>query len=160
MMIYKKIVLILTCVLLAQLARAQMKQVKFEQLDSLQKIESRPVVIFFHTSWCKYCSSMKHTTFKNDKVIQLLNEKFYFVSFNVEEREDILFRGSLFKYKPTGANTGVHELAEQLGSINGELAYPGICFLNTKNEILYQGEGYISPKDFLFILTRLKNAVD
>ncbi len=153
---YKSVLPMLICILLAQFSFGQMRQVKFDQLDSLQRIENKIVVVFIHTSWCKFCTTMKQTTFKNDNVIQLLNKQFYFVSFDVEEKDDIIFGGHIFKYKPTGLNTGVHELAEQLGSINGVLAYPGISFLNTKNEIIYQKEGYTSSKDILLILSQMK----
>ena len=134
---------------------AQIKKVQFEQLDSLQKTEKRPVIVFLHTSWCRYCGTMKNTTFKNDEVLKLINQKFYFVSLDIEEKRDITFRGYAFKFKPTGTNTGVHELAEKLGTINGQLAYPGVSFLNADYEIIYQKEGYVAPKQFLSILKQL-----
>lgn len=150
------IVLITACILLPQLSFSQINAVKFEQLDSLQKIEKRPVVVFLHTSWCKYCGTMKNTTFKNNEVIKLLHQKYYFVSLDVEEKAAIPFRRYTFKYKPTGANTGVHELAEQLGTIKGQISYPSICFLNTDYDIIFQKQGYLGAKDFLSILTHLK----
>jgi len=152
---YIVIILITFYFFLHQVSFAQLQTVQFEQLDSLQQIKKRPVVVFLHTSWCKYCSTMKNTTLKNKEVQQLLNQKFYFVSLDIEEKKDILFGGYTFKHKPTGASIGVHELAEQLGTINGEIAYPGICFLNANYEIIYQKEGYVSSKDFLFILNEL-----
>ncbi len=99
---------------------------------------------------------MKNTTFKNDEVIKLLKQKFYFVSLDIEEKKDILFRNHTFRYKPTGANTGVNELAEQLGTINGQLAYPSICFLNADFEIIYQQEGYVSSGQLVTILQKVK----
>ncbi len=149
------IILFTVSTLLFQLSFAQIKTTQFEQLDSLLKEEKRPVVVFLHTSWCTYCSTMKNTTFINEGVVELLNQKFYFVSLDIEEKNDISFRGHTFKYKPTGSTTGVHELAEQLGTINGELAYPGTCFLNADCEIIYQREGYIQSKELLNILKKI-----
>ncbi len=57
---------------------------------------------------------MKNTTLKNDEVMNFLNKNCYCVSFDIEEKRDIPFRGYTFTYKPTDAGTGVHELAEQL----------------------------------------------
>ena len=156
MKIYKTITLVLISILLVQSSFGQVRQVRFEQLDSLQKTERRPVVVFLHTSWCKYCTTMKNTTLVNKEVQELLDQNFYFVSLNVEEKGAIFFRGHTFKYKPTGTTTGVHELAEQLGTVNGTLAYPGTCFLNADYEIIYQREGYIQQKEFLEILGKLK----
>ena len=150
-----KLVLLSISILLLQAAFAQVKAVQFEQLDSLQAIEEKPVVIFLHTSWCKYCGIMKNTTLKNREVIRLINDKFYFVPLDIEEKKPIHFKGHTFLYKPTGVNTGVHELAEQLGTINGSIAYPGLCILNAANEIIYQKEGYISAKEFLVILNKV-----
>ncbi|MEJ7766662.1 MAG: thioredoxin family protein [Chitinophagaceae bacterium] len=155
MKIFRNIALMLSSILLTHFSWAQIKQVKFEQLDSLQKAEERPVVVFLHTSWCKYCSLMKNTTLKNKEVEKLLNQKFYFISLDIEEKSDISFRKHTFKYKPTGTTTGVHELAEQLGTVKGKLAYPGICFLNADSEIIYQREGFLSSKAFSYILTNL-----
>ncbi len=149
------IILFMVGTLLSQLSFSQIKTIHFEQLDSLLKAEKKPVVVFLHTSWCKYCSTMKNTTFLNEEVVKLLNQKFYFVSLNIEEKSNIFFRGHTFRYKPTGTTTGVHELAEQLGSVNGELAYPTTCFLNADCEIIYRREGYIQPKELLNILESL-----
>lgn len=151
------IVLLVASMLLPQVSFSQVQTVQFKNLDSLQRKERRPVVVFLHTSWCKYCGTMKNTTLKNKEVADLLNQKFYYVSLDIEEKSDIAFRGYTFKYKPTGANTGVHQLAEQLGTINGQIAYPGICYLNADYEIIHQQEGYVPPKEFLKILKSLIN---
>lgn len=156
MKIYKGVALIFTVIFMAQFSFGQTRQVNFDQLDSLQKVEKRPIVVFLHTTWCKYCATMKNTTFATQKVKDLLNQNFYFVSLDVEEKNAIFFRGYSFKYKPTGAGTGVHELAEQLGSINGELTYPSTCFLNSDYEITYQKEGFIEAKEFVEILKKMK----
>lgn len=134
----------------------QVKAVPLEQLDSLQKMEKRPVFVFLYTSWCTYCSAMKNTTFTNAEVIKRLNQKFYFIALDIEEKRTIYFQAHTFRYRPTGPNTGIHQLAEQLGTINGVLAYPTLCFLNADNEIIYQREGFIQAKELLEILVRLQ----
>jgi thioredoxin-related protein len=150
-----RLVLLSISILLFQVAFSQVKAVQFEQLDSLQAIEKKPVVVFLHTFWCKYCGTMKNSTLKNREVISVINDKFYFVSLDIEEKKPIYFQSHTFHYKPTGVNTGVHELAEQLGTINGSIAYPGLCILNAANEIIYQKEGYISAKELLVILNKV-----
>ena len=72
---------------------AQLKLIQFEQLDSLQKVERRTVVIFINTDWCNYCQAMKNTTLKNKKIVDQLNTNFYFISFNAEEKRSIYFNG-------------------------------------------------------------------
>lgn len=128
---------------------AQVKPLTFGQVETLRKTNPKPVMVFIHTDWCNICAGMKQTTFKNKEVIELLNAKFYLVFLNAEAKEDILFAGRKFSYKPSGVNTGVHQLAEQLGSINGQVAYPSICFLNAENEILYQYDGYLDAASLI-----------
>jgi thioredoxin-related protein len=150
-----KIYVLLFFLFQVQVVFGQLNYTMFEQLDSLQQAEKRPVVVYLYTDWCKYCGTMKNTTFKNEAVIKLLNENFYFVSFNIEEKNPISFSNYTFQYKPTGNKTGIHELAEQLGTINGQLAYPGLCFLNSKFEILHQQEGFVSAKELLLVLNQI-----
>lgn len=143
-------------VLLPQPTFGQLKAVLFEDIAALQKTNPRPVVVFIHTDWCRYCQGMKNTTFKNDNIVKLLNENFYFLDLNAEEKRNIRFHQKTFKYKPTGNNTGVNELAEQLGSTNGKLSYPALCFLNADNEIIYQHHDFTDAKTLKKILERLK----
>ncbi|MBK9736558.1 MAG: thioredoxin family protein [Saprospiraceae bacterium] len=134
---------------------AQLKTYQFEQIDSLQKVAKRNVVVFIHTDWCKYCQTMQNTTFKNDDSIKMLNEKYYLVDLNAEERQNIIFNGFTFRYKPTGTNTGIHELAEQLGMFDKKISYPSLCFLNADNEIIFQYPEYITSNVLIKILKQL-----
>ena len=140
----------------AQIAFAQLKTYQFEQIDSLQKVEERNIVVFIHTDWCKYCQAMKNTSFKNDSIVKLLNTKFYFIDLNAEEQRNINFQKQTFKYKPTGRNTGIHELAEELATIDGKISFPTICVLNPDNEIVLQYDQFLNSKDLQIIFTRLQ----
>ena len=99
---------------------------------------------------------MKSTTFKNQEIIQQLNDDFYFIDFSAEEKRDISFQNKTFQFKPTGNNVGVHELALQLGTINKQITYPVLCVLNEKNEIIFQYNNYLSQRDFKQLLQKLK----
>lgn len=136
---------------------AQLNNYQFAQSDSLQKIEKKNIVVFIHTDWCNYCKTMQNTTFKNDSIIKLLNDTFYFIPLNAEQKNNIIFNGHTFKYKPTGANTGLHELAEQLATIEGKVSFPTLCFLNANNEIIFQHNQFINSVDLKIILTRLQS---
>ncbi len=151
------IIIVWVCILLkTQTSFAQPKTYQFEQLDSLQKIEKRNVVVFIHTEWCKYCQTMQNTTFKNEIIINSLNDKFYFIDLNAEDKRNIIFNNHTFKYIPTGTNTGTHELAEQLGTFEKKFSYPTLCFLNTDKEIIFQYPQYINHSDLIKILQRLQ----
>ena len=146
------------CFLLAiQTGFAQLNLRKFEQIDSLQKVEKRKVIVFIHTDWCKFCQVFQSKTLKNEAIIKLLNEKFYFINFNAQEKRTIAFNKQKFQFKPTGIDSGTHELAVQLGTINGKINYPTLCFLNENNEIIFQHNGFINTKDFKLLLDKTIN---
>lgn len=133
--------------------RSSCQTIGFENIEELQKSEKRPVLVFIQTGWCKYCGSMKQSLLRNAEISTLLGKKFYVVSLDGEEKKAVSFAGREFRYKPTGKNTGVHELAAELGTVNGQLSYPVICFLNQKNEIIYQYAGYLNPEALMKVLT-------
>ena len=130
---------------------------KFEEIDSLQQSERRKVIVFIHTDWCKYCQAFQSKTLKNEAIIKLLNEKFYFIDLNAEEKHTISFNNQIFEFKPTGINSTIHDLAIQLGTINGKINYPTLCFLNENNEIIFQHNGFINTKDFKLLLEKTIN---
>jgi thioredoxin-related protein len=134
----------------------QLKSNSFEEIDSLQQIQKRKIIVFIHTDWCQFCQRMKATTFKNQEIIEKLNSDFYFIDFNAEEKRDIKFNNQVFKFLPSGNDVGVHDLALQLGTNNKQIVYPVLCVLNEKNEIIFQYSNYLSPKDFKIILEKLK----
>ena len=125
----------------------------FEEVEEIHQQIPKPILVFLYTDWCKICFGMKKTTFKNRKVIQFLNEKFYFTKLNAEEKQDITFLGKIFTYKPTGINTGMHELAVELGTIKKTIIYPTTIILNTVFEIDAQLTGLYNARKMIGILT-------
>ncbi|MET3028853.1 thioredoxin family protein [Flavobacterium sp. UW10123] len=152
----KKLVLFIFLFGITSTGFCQLKSRTFEEVDSLQQIQKRKTIVFIHTDWCQFCQRMKATTFKDQEIIEKLNSDFYFIDFNAEEKRDITFANHTFKYKPSGNNVGVHELALQLGTINNQIAYPILCVLNDKNEIIFQYNIYLSAKEFKVLLEKLK----
>jgi len=134
---------------------AQLRSYTFEEAEQLSKEKPKPIVVFVHTDWCKYCTMMENSTFKNADVINLLNDKFYFVSFDAETKNDITFNNHIFKFNPTGQNTGIHELATALATVNNQVAYPTITILDSKYSILFQKQSYIKAKELVSILEKI-----
>ncbi|OMQ12429.1 thioredoxin family protein [[Flexibacter] sp. ATCC 35103] len=151
----KKLILFIIFFSITSTGFCQLKGRSFEVVDSLQQIQKKKIIVFIHTDWCKFCQRMKQTTFKNQEIIEKLNSDFYFVDFNAEEKRDVRFNNQIFKYKPSGNNVGVHELALQLGTINNQIVYPVLCVLNEKREIILQYNNYLNPKDFKALLEKL-----
>ncbi|WP_405611352.1 thioredoxin family protein [Polaribacter sp. Asnod1-A03] len=138
----------------SQEEKEELKVYSFNEIEKLNKQIPKPIVVFIHTDWCKYCFAMKKNTFNNNEVIKALNDKFYFVFLNAESKKDITFLNHTFKYKPTGNNTGVHQLANELAGIKNRISYPTTTILNSKFEIDILKNGYINSKKMLFILKK------
>jgi thioredoxin-related protein len=129
-----------------------LKTYTFENVDSLIASNPKPVLIFFHTEWCKYCNLMTQTTFKNEQIINTLNQSFYFVSFNPESQKTVTFAGKAFKFIPKGNKSGIHEIAIELATIDGKINYPSICILSEMYEIVFQYNQYLSANDLIKVV--------
>ena len=99
---------------------------------------------------------MENSTFKNPEIIKVLNTDFYFISLDAESKKDIFFNNHSFKFKPQGPNTGVHELASALATIDSEVIYPTLTILESDFSIVFQKHSLLNAKDLLLILQKIK----
>lgn len=148
----KKVIFI--TLIFTQTIWAQLNTYTFQEVAA--KTHKKNIVVFLNTNWCKYCKVMEHTTFKNKKVIEQLNKYFYFIPFNAETKTAVNYLNNTFTYKKTGKNTGVHELAQALGTYKGKLSYPTTVILNTKNEIIFQHPYVLNHKSLIKVLNQAK----
>ncbi|MXV37969.1 thioredoxin fold domain-containing protein [Flavobacteriaceae bacterium Ap0902] len=144
--------MILGSLVLSSHCFSQLKEYSFPEIDSLQQVEPRKTVVFIHTSWCTYCSMMNKSVFGDEKIADILNEKYYYVPLDAEGEKNIDFAGKTFKFIPNGMNTGIHELATALGTIDGKLSYPTLVILNEKYEIVFQYGGLLDRESVKEIL--------
>lgn len=126
----------------------------FSILHEQMQQEKRPIAVFLYTDWCRYCLQMKRTTFRNDSIIYLLNQSYYYVPFNGEEIADVTFQSQTFQHLKKGPFAGSHALARDLGSINDQLNYPTLVLLNSQYEIIFQYPGYLSAKELKLLLQK------
>ena len=135
---------------------AQLKTYTFEEAEQLSKENPKPFVIFIHTSWCKYCKMMEKSTFKNLEIISVLNTDFYFISLDAEIQKDIHFNNYTFQFIPKGQNTGIHELATALATINSQVVYPTVTILKSDFSIVFQKHSFINAKELFIVLEKMK----
>jgi thioredoxin-related protein len=150
------VLILLFLIMATSSSSAQLKTHSFEQVEQLSKEKPKPIVVFIHTSWCKYCKMMENSTFKNPAVIKELNDNFYFISFDAETKKDITFNNHTFRFKPTGTTTGIHELATALATIDNQVVYPTLTVLDPDYSILLQKHTYLNAKSVLSILEKKK----
>lgn len=124
----------------------------FATVDSLQLEAPRPMVIFLHTDWCRYCQNMQQTTFPDSAVMALLNKHFYFLSLDAETEATITFGNRTFPFLPQGNGNGVHSLATAIGTIDGTLQFPTLVIMNDAYEIIFQYGAFLSAEALSTIL--------
>ncbi|SDM60635.1 Thioredoxin-related protein [Catalinimonas alkaloidigena] len=136
-------------------SRAQsLERLAFAQLDSAMQ-QPRPVVVLVTTSWCRYCALMRQTTLRDPEVIWQLNQRFYFVELDAEQREPVHFKGTTYAFRPTGQDTGLHDLAATLAEVDGTVTYPTVVMLNPQYEIVFQHPGALTAAELLRVLRQL-----
>ena len=135
---------------------AQLKIHTFEEAEKLSKENPKPFVVFIHTSWCKYCKMMENSTFKNSEISNILNAEFYFISLDTESKDDIHFNNHQFQFIPKGHNTGIHELATALATIDSQVVYPTITILKSDFSIVFQKHSFLNSKELNAVLEKTK----
>jgi thioredoxin-related protein len=117
----------------------------FTEAIKKSKTEKRKIFIDVYTDWCGWCKVMDKNTFSDPIIAKLLNENFYAVKLNAEQREDIEFEGTTFKFIDNGRN-GYHQLAAAL--LNNQLSYPTVVFLDEDFKMLQPLPGYQKAPEF------------
>lgn len=147
----KKLALIVgvLCTTLA-LAQEKIQWMSIEDAYELTLTEENPKKIFIdvYTDWCGWCKRMDKATFQNEEVATYMNEHYYNVKFDAEQKQSVEILGNTFKFVPQG-NRGYHELAAAL--LNGKMSYPTVVFLNRKFEMLSPVPGYQESLAFMNI---------
>lgn len=132
-----------------EIATPEAKKVKWysweEAVEANKKVPKK-IMVDIYTDWCHWCKVMDKKTFEQKKVADYLNENFYPVKLNAEQKEDIVFKDNVFKFVK-GGRRGVHTLAYSL--LDGNMSYPSIVFLNENFERAMMSAGFKKPKEFL-----------
>ncbi len=121
-----------------------------EAIQANQKSEKK-FFIDFYTDWCGWCKVMDQKTFTNPEVIKYMNENFYAVKFNAEQRAPMTFKGKKYEFIP-GGRRGIHGLAYKL--LNQNASYPSFVVLDTNLNRQNIIKGYKAPQPFLEILNK------
>ncbi len=120
----------------------------WEQAAEMQKKEKRKIFVDVYTGWCGWCKRMDATTFANPEIAKMLNEKYYAVKLDAEQKDDIVFQGHIFKYTKVGQG-GYNELASSL--LSDKMSFPTTVFLDEDYKLIQVLPGYQDAPIFKMI---------
>jgi thioredoxin-related protein len=114
------------------------------------KKEPRKILIDIYTDWCGWCKKMDKDAYENQTLAKYINDNYYAVKFNAEQKTNVDFDGHTFKFQANGSR-GVHELAAAL--TNNKLSYPTTVFMNEELQIIQPIPGYMNAASIEPIIT-------
>ena len=119
----------------------------WEEAIKENKLVKKKLFVDVYTQWCGWCKRMDKSTFEDPEVAKYLNENFYPIKLDAEQREDILFDGKTFNYIADVGRRGVHTLAYSL--LDGKMSYPTVVYLTEKIERITISPGFKDAEQFM-----------
>lgn len=131
----------------ASLSAQEINWLSLSEAEEIQKENpDKPYFIDFYTTWCGWCKKMDQSTFKEEEVVKYITENYIPVKFNAETKEDVSFKGKVYKYVKASNGRGINAFA--YFSLKGRLSYPSYAVLNSEGETERLLLGYM-PKETL-----------
>ena len=138
-------------VFIQQFSFAQKESIEWHSFEEvIKKTAASPkmILVDVYTDWCGWCKKMDRNTFTDPKVIKFVNENFYAVKLNAENKK------KKFKFKGK-------EYSEQTMARNMRVSsYPNFVIMDSAMENITQLPGYREPDNFVSSLKSLLENFD
>ena len=116
-----------------------------QAFQAIQK-EPRKIVVDVYTGWCGWCKVMDQKTFTDPKVIEYINQRYYAVKLDAEQKDDITIGTQKYIWQ-----NGYNQAGVQL--LQGKMSFPTMVYLDEKFNMIQPVPGYQDAKQFHQIIT-------
>lgn len=121
--------------------------ITIEQAEQKMKEKPKLVLVDVYTSWCGWCKVMDKKTYTNPALIKYVNDNFYAVKFDAEQKSAIHFMGKDWHYSN---QKRVNDLAVDL--LRGRLSYPTTVIMEKNFKSAQPIPGYLEVPQMESIL--------
>lgn len=137
-----------------QLSSQEVKWMTWEEAAAANDKQPKKIFVDVYTNWCGWCKKMDTSTFKELDVVKMLNESFYPVKLNAEQKESIHWKEHEYKWA-SYKRDGINELAYDL--LDGQMSYPTYVILDQEYSRILASPGY---KDGPTLIKELRFAAE
>lgn len=121
----------------------------FKNINDSLRTKPKPLMVFIHTDWCKFCKQQEQTSFADTNLLKQLSEKYYCLKLNAESKEDIKLLNHLYSSNPND----YHSLVSTIGiTKEEELTLPSTVFLQPSLQLIYRHKGLMTKQQLEVIV--------